>query len=1279
MPPASRFGASKYRNAVPHVPHKDEWYRSSLPVSSTSTSPTSTFSSEIKTNRHGIFTLTTSGDFSFRPYDGQHGSVKSQKGIGGGGGVGDWDVSGLESGRVIVGGLDGSVSVYSFVPDDSESLDLARTIPGSGSPVSNLVLHPTTPDLVLVSTASGTLSIYNLASENTSPAITLSCPEPKGLWSIAWSADGKRLAAVGKSGTGYIYDPRSGVEPVTKRLLPMQPLKPSRIIWIGDKVLVTSTSKMRNREYSAFKSSDMSTVFTQTLDTSPGLLIPLVDEERNIVYLTGKGDSTLRQVELSGPQGFQETLHALPSPLPSGSFSLAHPATLPVMQAQIATVLIPTSDKEGDAIIPFGIRVPRRQLIDYHDDLFPDIVGTVPEQSADEWLKGGDEAPSSISLDPSRRGFWEEKLAHSATRKSSSNQQQGATRENEPKSQPTPGAIPSAAGTSPSPAIQPATATTVSSPAATDPSLPPLEKDETYASTSYKVRVIGNFITEQVDRHKKAGGKGPIIIGLQGPQGCGKTTLSRALLDVLTSKPINLNLAVLSLDDLYQTHSGLRTLATKHSDNSLLQGRGPPGTHDVQLASQVLSEIQKINDEPNTTVSLPVFDKSLRDGEGDRSSQTVPVQGPLDVFILEGWSVGFGPLSQEDLQSRYKSKSSLTDTSFFIKHPLSSLDTLNHYLDQFANAVYPSLGAIVVIEPKSYKYVFDWRLEQERTMKSQNGGKGMDDEQIHGFVERYMPGYELWKGGVRDTSMTWAGNGLVLTFGEGREVTDVARLAAPKVDQSAQVQGRSEKNDIGKEANTPTKAEPVKRSAPAKAVNPTWSRKFLAGKSPLIPTYDQVPAISTLHQDSQILKCTSRLAFFPISGPGGRLAVHPLSKKGRMDNSEQFYLSGGVDISDFAVEHFGDDICRVVIAGEDGIARMWNVDGSGLSESGKEPDATLQGDSSNKITQVAFHPTAKDLLSGAASDAIYLFDLSKRELALTVQVEAQGGAYNVSWSPRGDRLAIALKDKRMAVLDPRKPSQIIYGQAHDSPRSFQIEWLDETHLISVGFARGSMRKIILYQLAGETIITVSSLSIDTSPSVLFPSYDPDTSVLYVWGKGERQIQAYEIHPENKVEPIARLPGFTAGSPQLGLTFLPKRMVDVKKVEVAKALRLTAKSIEEVSFTIPRNRPDFFQDDIFRDTLDNETPSQTAEEWLGGEDAEHKYLNLCPPGMTALSVAPQTPAKNKPKFVPAKDIMTEEEKKKQEMDKLFARAKLDDSSDEEDGPPKSGLDPPDDDW
>ena len=186
----------------------------------------------------------------------------------------------------------------------------------------------------------------------------------------------------------------------------------------------------------------------------------------------------------------------------------------------------------------------------------------------------------------------------------------------------------------------------------------------------------------------------------------------------------------------------------------------------------------------------------------------------------------------------------------------------------------------------------------------------------------------------------------------------------------------------------------------------------------------------------------------------------------------------------------------------------------------------------------------------------------------------------MSFSPQGDRIAIATKDGQILVLDPRHAESVQAGKAHDSPRSFQIAWVDTEHLVSVGFSRGSQRKINLYRLPSSSsssnptaspIETISSITIDVSPSVLFPIYDPDTSILYIWGKGERVIQTFEIHPDHAREPIAKLPSYTAGSPQVAVAFLPKRVVDVKKVEVGKALRLTAKTLEEVTFSIPRNK------------------------------------------------------------------------------------------------------------
>lgn len=114
---------------------------------------------------------------------------------------------------------------------------------------------------------------------------------------------------------------------------------------------------------------------------------------------------------------------------------------------------------------------------------------------------------------------------------------------------------------------------------------------------------------------------------------------------------------MLSIDDLYLTHAGLVELAERHPDNVLLSGRGQPGTHDVALGVQLLSKLKEINNAgQDDAVQLPFFDKSLFNGEGDRIQDSGNVVlSPLDIVVLEGWCVGFYPLSPVSLQDEYES------------------------------------------------------------------------------------------------------------------------------------------------------------------------------------------------------------------------------------------------------------------------------------------------------------------------------------------------------------------------------------------------------------------------------------------------------------------------------------------------------------------------------------------------------------------------------------------------------------------------------------------------
>ncbi|CAD6890303.1 unnamed protein product [Tilletia controversa] len=323
-----------------------------------------------------------------------------------------------------------------------------------------------------------------------------------------------------------------------------------------------------------------------------------------------------------------------------------------------------------------------------------------------------------------------------------------------------------------------------------------------------------------------------LVVGIQGPQGIGKSTLVKELVSKLADKSIRA--AALSIDDLYLPHQALLDLKKRHPHNELWHGRGLPGTHDIKLGSQILSEVKKSSSEEGASsrsIRLPVYDKSLHDGAGDRLDESAwptlelpphrsvsdsedtkektsdshrPLP-PLDVFILEGWCLGFRPLPEGCLKLRYNAAirrrdmkseapapSSTTTTttttdqeafdldlplSFTIRHPLKSIFEVNEKLKQYKDEWYPYIDTIIKLWPaptsasepsspseedtiystidsfpKAAKaLVFQWRLEAEHHMKEQvSQGKGMTDEQVRDFVARYMPVYELFAGGLVD-------------------------------------------------------------------------------------------------------------------------------------------------------------------------------------------------------------------------------------------------------------------------------------------------------------------------------------------------------------------------------------------------------------------------------------------------------------------------------------------------------------------------------------------------
>ena len=129
---------------------------------------------------------------------------------------------------------------------------------------------------------------------------------------------------------------------------------------------------------------------------------------------------------------------------------------------------------------------------------------------------------------------------------------------------------------------------------------------------------------------------GPVVIGINGAQGSGKSTLCKFLEVLLVEH--NQRSVTLSIDDLYRTRAEREELA--RSVHPLLATRGVPGTHDPALGLALIKDFRAGRD-----LELPRFDKSV----DDREPRAEQVEGPLQVLLFEGWCLGAVPQAEAAL------------------------------------------------------------------------------------------------------------------------------------------------------------------------------------------------------------------------------------------------------------------------------------------------------------------------------------------------------------------------------------------------------------------------------------------------------------------------------------------------------------------------------------------------------------------------------------------------------------------------------------------------------
>uniref|UniRef100_A0A8D0H0H3 Coronin n=1 Tax=Sphenodon punctatus TaxID=8508 RepID=A0A8D0H0H3_SPHPU len=293
------------------------------------------------------------------------------------------------------GSEDCTVMVWS-VPEGGPSRPLTEpvvTLEGHSKRVGILSWHPTAQNLLLSAGCDNVVTVWDVGEGRA--ALSLDELHPDVIYSAAWTQDGALLCTTCRDKQVRLFDPRARGTVANEVSRPHEGSRPVRAVSVDDgKVLTTGFSRMSERQVAVWDPRNPSEALTlQELDTSSGVLLPYYDPDTNVVYLTGKGDSSIRYFELTGEAPFLHYLSMFSSKDSQRGGAWMPKRGLDVSKCEIAR-FYKLHERKCE---PIAMTVPRKSDL-FQEDLYPDTAGPDPALSAEEWLGGQNASPVLISL-----------------------------------------------------------------------------------------------------------------------------------------------------------------------------------------------------------------------------------------------------------------------------------------------------------------------------------------------------------------------------------------------------------------------------------------------------------------------------------------------------------------------------------------------------------------------------------------------------------------------------------------------------------------------------------------------------------------------------------------------------------------------------------------------------------------------------------------------------------------------------------------------------------------
>lgn len=250
--------------------------------------------------------------------------------------------------------------------------------------------HPSAHLVLLSAGSDNKIFIWNVATAEIFTEILI---HPDTIYSAVWNYSGSSILTTCKDKMIRLFDPRTGK--LVKEGKGHTATKPMRAIFMKDgKIFTTGFSRSGERQYAMYDPETLEALTMEDLDNSNGLLFPFYDEDTNMIYLCGKGDSAIRYFEYTPESPYIHYLNTHSSSDPQRGMGWMTKRGLNVNNCEISKFYKLHNSGLCEVIT---MTVPRKSEL-FQEDLYPDTAAQQAAISAEEWFAGKDADPVMMSL-----------------------------------------------------------------------------------------------------------------------------------------------------------------------------------------------------------------------------------------------------------------------------------------------------------------------------------------------------------------------------------------------------------------------------------------------------------------------------------------------------------------------------------------------------------------------------------------------------------------------------------------------------------------------------------------------------------------------------------------------------------------------------------------------------------------------------------------------------------------------------------------------------------------